>query len=177
MIKMQNKVDFDFKKLKVKELRKIAVREVLSPLADKARKESLKTFKTQKDIEGNEFKDYTEKSKWPSYKKKKGLSQKLMIATGKLRNSMRGSKGVKTNMTKITARVGSNIPYGHYHLAKKGEEPNNVQRKWFYSSNEEAKRLLSPEIQKLKLQDKYFSKFTSLLRTKLRKIGKSITSK
>ena len=177
MIKMQNKIDFDFTNLKVKELRKIAVREFLSPLAEKARKESLKTFRTQKDIEGNQFKDYTEKSKWPKWKEKKGLSKKLMIATGKLRNSMRGAKAVKTNMTKITARVGSNIPYGFYHLAEKGEEPNNVQRKWFYSSNEEAKRLLSPQVEKLKLKEKYFTKFTSLLRTNLRNIGKSIKSK
>ena len=88
MIKMQNKVDFDFRKLKKKDLAQFAVREVLAPLAEQARKDSLKTFKTQKDIRGNKFIDYTPKSKWLRVKKEGGMATDFMIAKGKLKKSM-----------------------------------------------------------------------------------------
>jgi len=177
MIKMQNKVDFDFKKLKKKDLAQFAVREVLAPLAEQARKDSLKTFKTQKDIQGNKFIDYTPKSKWLRVKKEGGMATDFMIAKGKLKQSMEKRSAVKTNMSKITARIGSDVKYGHYHLGITGEYKDNVQRKWFYASNAEARDLLLPYIDSLKLKDRYFERFTSQLKTKLRKIGKSIKSK
>jgi len=105
------------------------------------------------------------------------MATDFMIAKGKLKQSMEKRSAVKTNMSKVTARVGSNVKYGHYHLGITGEYKDNVQRKWFYASNAEARDLLLPYIDSLKLKDRYFERFTSQLKTKLRKIGKSIKSK
>ena len=174
---MQNKINFDFKKLKKATLSKLIVREVLAPLAEDARKQSADTFKKQKDIQGNMFIDYTPKSKWLRVKKEGGRATDFMIAKGKLKQSMEKKSAVKTNMSKVTAKVGSNVKYGHYHLGITGEYKDNVQRKWFYASNAEARELVLPKIKTLKLDSKFLQKFKSELRTNLRNIGNKISSK
>jgi len=177
MISMQNKINFDFKKLKKATLSKLIVREVLAPLAEDARKQSADTFKKQKDIRGNKFIDYTPKSRWLRIKKESGMATDFMTAKGNLKKSINNKSAVKTNMSKVTARVGSNVKYGHYHLGITGEYGNNVQRKWFFSSNSEARELVLPKIKTLKLDSKFLQKFTSELRTNLRNIGNKISSK
>ena len=177
MISMQNKINFDFNKIKKTELKKLIVREVLAPLAEEARKQSADTFKNQQDIQGNKFISYTPKSKWLKIKKESGMATDFMIANGNLKKSINNKSAVKTNMSKVSAKVGSNVKYGHYHLGITGEYKNNVQRKWFFSSNAEARDLVLPKIQHLKLNEKFLKKFRKNIRTTLKNIGKKISSK
>ena len=174
---MQNKINFDFNKIKKTELKKLIVREVLAPLAEEARKQSADTFKNQQDIQGNKFISYTPKSKWLKIKKESGMATDFMIANGNLKKSINNKSAVKTNMSKVSAKVGSNVKYGHYHLGITGEYKNNVQRKWFFSSNAEARDLVLPKIQHLKLNEKFLKKFRKNIRTALKDIGKKISSK
>ena len=153
------------------------MREVLAPLAEEARKQSADTFKNQQDIQGNKFISYTPKSKWLKIKKESGMATDFMIANGNLKKSMDNKSAVKTNMSKVSAKVGSNVKYGHYHLGITGEYKNNVQRKWFFSSNAEARDLVLPKIQHLKLNEKFLKKFRKNIRTALKDIGKKISSK
>jgi len=177
MISMQNKINFDFNKIKKKALSELMVKEVLVPLAEEARKQSADTFKKQQDIQGNKFIDYTPKSRWLRIKKESGMATDFMIAKGNLKKSMNKKTAVKTNMSKLSAKVGSNVKYAHYHIGRTGEYKNNVQRKWFFSSNAEARDLVLPKIKSLGIDKKFLKKFTSQMRTSLRKIGKKITAK
>tara|TARA_R110000803_G_scaffold13699_5_gene38374 strand:+ start:1275 stop:1808 length:534 start_codon:yes stop_codon:yes gene_type:complete len=177
MISMQNKINFDFNKLKKTELKKMIVLEVLAPLAEEARKQSSDTFKKQQDIQGNKFISYTPKSKWLRIKKESGMATDFMIGKGNLKKSIDSKSAVKTNMSKVSAKVGSNVKYGHYHLGITGQYKNNVQRKWFFSSNAEVRELVLSKISSLSLDKNFLNKFKEKLRTSLKNIGKKISSK
>ena len=94
------------------------------------------------------------------------------VESGKLKESLTVQK-----IKKMEYGVGSNVKYGHYHIGRTGEYKNNVQRKWFFSSNAKARDLVLPKIKSLGIDKKFLKKFTSQMRTSLRKIGKKISSK
>jgi len=184
MIKTQTKVNFNFHKVNDAKMRTIII-DKLEKVGKVALKKVKDTFKTQKDINGKKFAQstygYLARKHGGNYSKIK--SNKIMIDSGRLRDSITGSR------SKADSTYSIGTPHGEYekHLERKvrfsrevdgknvsyggyqGDYAPVPQRKFFFSTVKEAYDAVEPEIEKQ--VDEFFDEFIKNLSTSMRKLG------
>ncbi len=184
MIKTETKINFNFHKVTGAAFT-MNIMGSLKKIAELARDKVLDTFKNQTDINGKKFAKSTYKylmNKW-DFNHSAMKNNKIMTDTGRLKNSI----VALSNESNIEYTVGT--PHGEYedHLEKKvrfsrivdgksvsysgykGDLGKVPQRKFFFTSSEEAYNILEPEINKQ--VDEFFEEFIKNLSTSMRKIG------
>jgi hypothetical protein len=175
-VKIQNKVNFNFHKVQKKVVEQL-ISSRLNKIANTALKKVRDTFFKEKDITGKSFAKLTERYK-QGYKQNE--NNRIMDDTGELKKSFK-----KTNVSKdLSIAVGS--PLGRYenHLKDnisgikrdngtfrgfQGQFGKVPQRKFFYTSEEEAYDILGEKIEQE--IDSFFDDFVKTLSTSMRKLN------
>jgi len=175
-VKIQNRVNFNFHKVQKKVITQL-ISSRLNKIANNALARVRKTFFSEKDIEGKAFAKLTERYK-QGYKQNK--NKRIMEDTGELKKSFK-----KTRVTKdLSISIGS--PLGRYENHLKGHisgisRDNGTfkgfkgqfglvpQRKFFYTSDEEAYEILKEKID-VEI-DSFLDDFIKNLSTSMRKLS------
>tara|TARA_B100001093_G_scaffold361913_1_gene346663 strand:- start:304 stop:900 length:597 start_codon:yes stop_codon:yes gene_type:complete len=182
-MKVTVKSNVTFKKLKKANLEEMVFNNLILALGKEAKKKVDKSFKNNKDINGEPY----EPLSYTYGRDKKALGKggnPIMVFDGTLKKSI--SK-VLTNKSDMSVTVKSEdaqmlskrgLNYGAFHLTGKANarRKNPKVRKWFFTSDELKNnailledRLLGKEFKRLK--DKFAKKLQSLLKTRMRIIG------
>ena len=176
IVKIQTKVNFNFYKVQKRVITQL-ISSRLNKIANDALKRVRKTFFTEKDITGKPFAKLTERYRQGF---KENPNKRIMEDSGALKSSFK-----KTSVSKdLSVSVGS--PLGDYanHLKEthsgikrdngsfkgfKGKYGLVPQRKFFYSSEEEAYEILGDKIEKE--IDSFLEDFMKNLSTSMRKLN------
>tara|TARA_R110000796_G_scaffold87676_1_gene189005 strand:+ start:2385 stop:2918 length:534 start_codon:yes stop_codon:yes gene_type:complete len=175
-VEIQNKVNFNFHKIQKRVITQL-ISSRLNKIANTALAKVRKTFFSEKDINGKSFAKLTERYK-QVYKQNK--NNKIMDDTGELKSSFKKTR-VSEN---LSIAIGS--PLGRYENHLKDHIPgiereNGVfkgfkgqfglvpQRKFFYTSDEEAYEILKDKIDKE--IDSLLDDFLKNLSTRMRKLS------
>jgi len=181
MFKIETKVDFNFHKITGAAF-DMNIMASLKNIAKYALKKVQDTFKTGKDILGNKFAPSTALylQMKHNFKQSKIKTNKVMIDTGRLKDSFVAQGSTKD----LAYSVGSPLQEEYYkHLngkiagVKRGEGTYPgfrgdytliPQRKFFYSSDDEAYELLETKIEEQ--VDEFFDELIKDLSTSMRKL-------
>ena len=176
IVKIQTKVNFNFNKVQKRVVTQL-ISSRLNKIANFALSKVRKTFATEQDITGKPFAKLTERYK-QGFKENK--NKRIMDDSGALKSSFK-----KTPVSKdLSISIGS--PLGDYsnHLKDthsgikrangmykgfKGKYGLVPQRKFFYSSEEEAYEILGDKIEKE--IDSFLDDFMKNLSTSMRKLN------
>ena len=176
IVKIQTKVNFNFHKVQKKVVEQL-ISSRLNKIANTALSKVRKTFFTEKDITGKPFAKLSERYK-DGFKKHK--DKRIMDESGALKSSFK-----KTSVSKdLSVSIGS--PLGDYsnHLKDthsgikrdngifkgfQGRYGKVPQRKFFYSSEEEAYEILGEKIEAE--IDSFLDDFMKNLSTSMRKLS------
>lgn len=141
-----------------------------------------KTFRHQKDITGKKYARSTSAylNMKHNFKKSKIQSNKIMTDTGKLKKSIE----IDIDITNLASFVGTNLVQYEQHLESNvsgivrdkgvykgymGDFAPVPQRKWFFTSDEEAFEIMEKKIDKE--IDAFFDELIRNLSTSMRKLG------
>jgi len=176
IVKIQTKVNFNFYKVQKRVVTQL-ISSRLNKIANEALKRVRKTFFTEKDITGKPFAKLSERYKQQF---KENPNKRIMEDSGALKSSFK-----KTSVSKdLSVSIGS--PLGDYanHLKDthsgikrdngsfkgfKGRYGLIPQRKFFYSSEEEAYEILGEKIEAE--IDSFLDDFMKNLSTSMRKLN------
>lgn len=176
IVKIQNKVNFNFHKVQKRVITQL-ISSRLNKIANTALAKVRKTFFSEKDINGKPFAKLTERYK-QGYKQNK--NKRIMEDTGELKKSFQ-----KTRVSKdLSIAVGSPLERYENHLMGhiagierdngtfkgfKGQFGLVPQRKFFYTSDEEAYEILKEKID-VEI-DLFLDDFIKNLSTSMRKLS------
>ena len=130
----------DFKKLKRRQLPKLIFDNVLKGVGRAALQQVKKTFKSDQDINGQDYPFY--EIEYEDFRERVGAGQKpMMQLTGNLKNSIPIKIFTNPQANRVIIRPDFNRAensngefYGAYHL--NGKANGGKVRKWFYTSDE-----------------------------------------
>ena len=130
----------DFKKLKRRQLPKLIFDNVLKGVGRAALQQVKKTFKSDQDINGQDYPVY--EIEYEDFRERVGAGQKpMMQLTGNLKNSIPIKIFTNPQANRVIIRPDFNRAknskwefYGAYHL--NGRAKGGKIRKWFYTSDE-----------------------------------------
>ena len=166
IVKINNKVNFNFHKVQSRVIKQL-VNKRLKRIADFTKKKVRDTFRKEKNIDGSNFQTLSEKYVEITERP----NRPIMDRTGNLKKSLHSRSSIKTNTNEMKVSYGTNEEQYEPHLNKngyKGKYGKVPQRKFFYTSNEEAfdivKEKIATEV------DEFLDDFIRNLSTSMRKL-------
>ena len=166
IVKINNKVNFNFHKVKARVIKQL-VNKRLKRIADFAKKKVRDTIRKEKNIDGKPFKTLSEKY----VKITDSHNRTIMDRTGNLKKSLHSRSYIKKNTNEMKVSYGTNEEQYEPHLKEggyKGKYGKVPQRKFFYTSDEEAFDIVKEKIETE--VDEFLDDFIRNLSTSMRKL-------